>query len=141
VRDCPIFANITDPNNIPPPDANPLTVCPEYAGGGCAFFQSAHTQWAEMSVHHNGFTTAWPPNKKTPGGPGMAFADVNVLTRRERINGPTWGAITSRAYHPGGVMSARCDGSVRFTPQTIEGRVWRALGTVHGGETIPADGN
>jgi hypothetical protein len=71
----------------------------------------------------------------------MAFADVNVLTRRERINGPTWGAITSRAYHPGGVMSARCDGSVRFTPQTIEGRVWRALGTVHGGETIPADGN
>jgi len=136
VRDCPTFANITDPNNIPPPDADPLVVCPEYAAGGCAFFLNAHTQWAEMSVHHNGFTTAWPPNKKTPGGPGMAYRDVNVLTRRERIGGPTFGAITSRSFHPGGVHSLRCDGSVGFTAQTIDGRIWRALGTIAGGEVF-----
>jgi prepilin-type N-terminal cleavage/methylation domain-containing protein len=136
VRDCAMFANINDPQNVPPPDADPLTVCPEYAAGGCAFILTAHTQWAEMSVHHNGFTTAWAPNKKTPGGPGMSHPDVNVLTRRERIGGPTWGAITSRSYHPGGVMSLRCDSSVRLTAQTIDGRIWRALGSVGGGEAF-----
>jgi prepilin-type N-terminal cleavage/methylation domain-containing protein/prepilin-type processing-associated H-X9-DG protein len=139
VRDCAVLANIQDPDNIPSPDADPLAVCPEYAAGGCAFIQSAHTQWAEMSVHHNGFTTAWTPNKKTPGGPGMAFPDVNVLTRRERIGGPTYGAITSRSYHPGGVHALRCDGSVRFTAETIDGLTWRALGTIAGGEVISND--
>ncbi len=136
VRDCAAFANISDPHNVPSPDADPLTVCPEYAAGGCAFILSAHTQWAEMSVHHNGFTTAWPPNKKTPGGPGMSHPDVNVLTRRERIGGATYAAITSRSFHPGGVNSLRCDGSVRFTAQTINGHIWRALGTIGDGEAI-----
>jgi hypothetical protein len=28
------------------------------------------------------------------------------------------------------------DGSVRFVPQTIEGSIWRDLGTVAGGEVI-----
>jgi len=60
-----------DPNNVPPPTADPLTVCPEYEGSGCRVFTKAHTQWAEMSCHHNGFTTAWPPNKATPGVPGL----------------------------------------------------------------------
>ena len=35
------------------------------------------------------------------GGPGLAYPDVNVLTRCERIGGPTFGAVTSRSYHPG----------------------------------------
>ena len=96
----------------------------------------AHTQWVEMSVHHNGFTTAWTPNRATPGGPGLAHPDVNVISVRERNGGPTFATITSRSYHPGGVMSRRADGSVRFVPQTIDGSVWSALGTVAGGEGI-----
>jgi hypothetical protein len=31
------------------------------------------------------------------------------------------------------------DGSVRFTSETVDGFVWRALGTVAGGELIPGD--
>jgi len=58
VRDCGGLSLINDPANVPPPDADPLAVCPEYAAVGCAVIQTAHTQWAEMSVHHNGFTTA-----------------------------------------------------------------------------------
>ena len=96
----------------------------------------AHTQWVEMSVHHNGFTTAWTPNRATPGGPGLAHPDVNVISVRERNGGPTFAAVTSRSFHPGGVMSLRADGSVRFVPQTIDGSVWSALGTVAGGEVI-----
>ncbi|MBN2580932.1 MAG: DUF1559 domain-containing protein [Pirellulales bacterium] len=134
VRDCAPFSQINDPLNVPPPDADPLAVCPEYQGSGCTLFVKAHTQWAEMSSHHNGFTTAWPPNKRTPGGPGLSEPDVDVMTLRERLGGPTYAAITSRSYHPGGVNALRGDGSVQFTADSIDGFVWRALGTVAGGE-------
>jgi hypothetical protein len=85
----PYFSQINDPKNVPGPDEDPLTVYPEYSGGGCRTFRNAHTQWAEMSVHHNGFTTAWPPNNVTPGGPNLSFPDVDVLTPREQLGGPT----------------------------------------------------
>ena len=135
IRDCGAFSQISNPSNVPPPTADPLAICPEYQGGGsCVVFLNAHTQWVEMSVHHNGFTTAWTPNRVTPGGPGLTRPDVNVLSIRERNGGPTFAAITSRSFHPGGVQSLFGDGSVRFVPQTIEGSVWRALGTVGGGE-------
>jgi prepilin-type N-terminal cleavage/methylation domain-containing protein/prepilin-type processing-associated H-X9-DG protein len=139
IRDCGPFSQINDPNNVPPPDAEPLAICPEYNGAGCSMFRNAHTQWAEMSVHHNGFTTAWPPNKKTPGGPGLTERDVDIISRRERLGGPTFAAITSRSYHPGGVQSLFGDGSVKFMTDTIDGFVWRALGTVAGKEPIPGD--
>jgi len=139
LRDCGPFSLINDPHNVPPPSADPLSVCPEYQGGGCTVFRNAHTQWVEMSSHHNGFTTAWPPNKVTPGGPGLSEPDVDIISRRERLGGPTFAAITSRSYHPGGVQSALGDGSVRFVAETIDGGVWRALGTVAGREVIAGD--
>lgn len=139
IRDCGPFSLINDPDNVPPPDADPLTVCPEYEGGGGTIFRKAHTQWAEMSSHHNGFTTAWSPNKKTPGGPGLSEPDVDIISVRERLGGPTFAAITSRSYHPGGVQSLLGDGSVRFMSESIDGFVWRALGTVGQGETIPGN--
>jgi prepilin-type N-terminal cleavage/methylation domain-containing protein len=139
IRDCGGFSQINDPEHVPPPDADPLAVCPEYQGGGCSLFRNAHSQWAEMSSHHNGFTTAWPPNKRTPGGPDLSEPDVDVMTRRERLGGPTFAAITSRSYHPGGVHALLGDGSVHFVSESIDGFVWRALGTVAGGETISSD--
>ena len=138
IRDCGPLSLINDPHHVPPPDADPLAVCPEYQGGGCAVFLSAHSEWVEMSVHHNGFTTAWTPNRATPGGPGLTHPDVDLLSVRERHGGPTFAAITSRSFHPGGVQSLLADGSVRFVPQTIAGSVWRALGTVAGGEVVPS---
>jgi prepilin-type N-terminal cleavage/methylation domain-containing protein len=136
IRDCGHLANVGDPNNIPPPDAIPLTVAPEYLGGGCTVLSNGHSQWAELTVHHNGFTTAWPPNTITPGGPGMLYDDVDLNSQRERIGGPTFAAVTSRSYHPGGVVSLMGDTSTKFVANTIDGRVWRALSTVAGQETI-----
>lgn len=136
IRDCGVLANIQDPNNIPPPNADPSTVAPEYGSSGCTFLLNAHSQWAELTVHHNGFTTAWPPNKVTPGGPGMATADVDLNSQRERIGGPTFAAVTSRSYHVGGVHSLMGDGAIRFVSSSIDGWVWRKLGTVAGGEVI-----
>jgi prepilin-type N-terminal cleavage/methylation domain-containing protein/prepilin-type processing-associated H-X9-DG protein len=139
VRDCGPLQFINNPNVIPSPYADPLAVAPEYLAVGCTFLLNAHTQWSEVTVHHIGFTTAWPPNKQTPGGPGGAFPDVDLDSRRERIGGPTFAAVTSRSYHPGGVNSVMGDGSVRFVKQSVDGFVWRALGTFGGGEVISAD--
>jgi prepilin-type processing-associated H-X9-DG protein len=84
-------------------------------------------------------TTAWPPNKETPGGPGHATPDVDPTSQRERTGVPTFAAITSRSSHPGGVNALLGDGSVRLVESTVDGIVWRALGTVDGGEVIDAD--
>lgn len=134
IRDCGVLANIQDPNNVPPPNADPMSLAPEYGSSGCTFLLNAHSQWAELTVHHNGFTTAWPPNKVTPGGPGLATPDVDLNSQRERIGGPTFAAVTSRSYHVGGVHSLFGDGSVRFVSTNIDGFVWRGLGTVAGSE-------
>jgi len=43
---------------------------------------------------------------------------------------------TSRSLHPGGVMVAIADGSVRFVEETISLEVWQALGTLDGSEVL-----
>jgi prepilin-type N-terminal cleavage/methylation domain-containing protein/prepilin-type processing-associated H-X9-DG protein len=45
-------------------------------------------------------------------------------------------ATTAGSWHPGGVMVALCDGSVRFAPETIELATWRALGSRDGQEVV-----
>jgi prepilin-type processing-associated H-X9-DG protein len=87
---------------------------------------------------HTGFTSAWPPNFRTMGGPNRAV-DVDLIGTSESKGGPTYAAITSRSYHPGGVNTLLGDGSVRFIKSTVNGLSWRALSTVSGGEVISAD--
>jgi prepilin-type N-terminal cleavage/methylation domain-containing protein/prepilin-type processing-associated H-X9-DG protein len=139
IRDCGSLSMISDPANIPGPNADPRTVAPEYEGNGCSYKIEGHCEWPEVTVHHIGMTTAWPPNKRTPGGPGYTTPDVDLNSKRERTGGPTFAAVTSRSYHPGGVNILIGDGSVRFIKSTVAGMVWRGLGTVAGGEIISAD--
>ena len=47
--------------------------------------------------------------------------------------------IAARSYHPGGVNTAFCDGSVHFIKDTINPVTWRAVGTIKGGEVVSAD--
>jgi prepilin-type processing-associated H-X9-DG protein len=139
IRDCGRLSQINDPMNVPGPYADPKTVAPEYQGTGCARHIEGHCEWPEVTVHHIGMTTAWPPNKRTPGGPGYSTPDVDLNSERERIGGPTFAAITSRSFHPAGVNGLFGDGSVRFVRSTIDGTVWRGIGTVAGGEVISSD--
>jgi prepilin-type N-terminal cleavage/methylation domain-containing protein/prepilin-type processing-associated H-X9-DG protein len=46
---------------------------------------------------------------------------------------------TASSRHPGGVNLLMADGSVHFIKKTISLPVWQALGTVAGGEIVPAD--
>ena len=69
----------------------------------------------------------------------MIYADVDLTSNREKLGRPTFAASTARSYHPGGVNALLGDGSVRFVKETISGRVWRALGSVAGGEVVSSD--
>lgn len=51
------------------------------------------------------------------------------------VNGSNESAA-SRSRHPGGVQVGLCDGSVRFVGETIGLDVWRAMGSIEGGETV-----
>jgi len=132
---------INNPNNVPPPTADPYAVAPEY-NGGCRLYLLGHTEWSDGNSHATGFTTAWPPNKVTLGAATGVDMDLNGIN--EEDGGPTFAAITSRSWHPGGVQSLLGDGSVQFFNSSIDGNVWRALGTISGGDwvnSVSADGS
>ena len=50
-----------------------------------------------------------------------------------------FGIAPPNSNHPGGVNMAMCDGSVRFTKDTVNLPTWWALGTRNGNEVISAD--
>ncbi len=96
-----------------------------------------HSHWSNGNSFYDGFTTALPPNTKSPLG--TVAPDGDMSSEDEDDGGPTYGAITSRSYHSGGVNSLFGDGSVKFIKSSINWQTWRALGTVSGGEVISSD--
>jgi prepilin-type processing-associated H-X9-DG protein len=128
---------------IPTPYANPASI-PQYTScsGSIAELRpdSGHSEWEDGNTSQAGFTTAWTPNKITPGSfGGIVVTDTDLIAIREENGGPTFAAVTARSYHPGGVNVLVGDGSVRFIKNTIDGATWRALGTIGGGEVLSAD--
>jgi prepilin-type N-terminal cleavage/methylation domain-containing protein/prepilin-type processing-associated H-X9-DG protein len=133
-----VLANVNNPSAVPSPSSDPHAVAPEY-NAGCTLSATGHTEWVDGAVHETGFTTAWTPNRRivrTGGDPGR---DLDLVGRRESTGGPTFAAVTSRSYHPGGVNALFGDGSVRFLKDSINGDTWRALGSLRGGEVIGGD--
>jgi prepilin-type N-terminal cleavage/methylation domain-containing protein/prepilin-type processing-associated H-X9-DG protein len=129
---------VNNPNNIPPANADPNSVAPEYAAASCPMGVS-HGTWYDGNTNSTGMTTAWPPNKQTGSKPGSGLSDLDLGGTPLVNGGPNFAAITARSYHPGGVNALFGDGSVRFVKSTIAGLTWRALGTVQGGEVVSSD--
>ncbi len=46
------------------------------------------------------------------------------------------GMLTASSYHPGGANILFCDGTVRFIPDSIDSRIYRAMGTREGQEKV-----
>ena len=101
---------------------------------------TGHTEWPDGRVHHEGFTTALPPNKKVPwpttGTP--TYPDIDFSSRQEGTHAtdPTYAVIVSRSYHTGTVNSLMADGAVTTISDSIDFGVWRALGSRNGGEVV-----
>ena len=97
---------------------------------------TGHTVWCDGRVHHAGFTTVFTPNTKVNYTVDGVVYDIDFNSQQEGrdLTRPTYAAVTSRSYHPTGVMVSRMDGSVDFMATTVDRQVWRALGTTSGGE-------
>ena len=137
VRDCDGLSIVNNPNSSPSPDADPTSI-PEYAAGCSHKKDSGHTEWVDGHVHQTGFTTAWTPNRRILRPLDGLRYDVDLTGRREKNadQGPTFAAVTARSHHVGGVHVLFADGAVRFVSETVDGAVWRGLGTLSGGEIV-----
>jgi prepilin-type N-terminal cleavage/methylation domain-containing protein/prepilin-type processing-associated H-X9-DG protein len=132
LRRCNRQLAVNNPGNIPPPYADHLTVAPDYADTTCSLGMG-HGAWSDSNAHETGMTTAWAPNRFT-GAPGIP--DLDLESRLLSQGGPTFAAITARSHHPGGVNALFADGNVRFISSSIDANIWRALGTIQGGESV-----
>ena len=61
--------------------------------------------------------------------------------RKSCINGLTWNGVvmTANSRHSGMVNLLFGDGSVRQVKYTVDPNIWRAIGTISGGEAVSAD--
>lgn len=139
-RDCGGLSMVKSPYKLPDPGELPENVLPEVQGGVGCEFKSGHSEWTDGQAHHTGITTAWTPNREVWGkSPSGQRLDFDITGQREKKGGPTFASITARSMHPGGVNTLFGDGSVRFMKKTVNGHVWRAIGTVSGGEVVSSD--
>jgi prepilin-type N-terminal cleavage/methylation domain-containing protein len=109
-----------------------------YQGWGGAISDTSTATGGQM------FTTYRLPNTSLPDS-----IDRYVLPRAGQtytqngipypIQSSAWWTsyLIARSHHPGGVNAARCDASVEFVSDSIEWRVWQAVGTAWG-EDEPA---
>jgi prepilin-type N-terminal cleavage/methylation domain-containing protein len=136
----PLYKSCTAPGSLSPTSypsvaTSAAFVVANYTGGCKA--DTGHVKWSIGSACYDGFTTALPPNSKVLVG--TPTVDIDYDTIDENNGGPTYAAITSRSYHPGGVNALCGDGSVHYFKTTINGDIWRALGSIGGGEIISSD--
>ena len=144
----PYVRNTSDPGGTYPatsPPTDPSQIS-GLAGGGDAKLGAAkndctgHTEWPDGRVHHSGITTVFAPNTKVPHVAGGIEHDIDYNSRQEGSSASvkTFAVITSRSHHPGIVNAVMMDGSVRAVENEIDLKVWRAMGTRAGGETVTA---
>ena len=133
-------AALSDSSPVPgryPIHRYPRASFPEISNGSmCTQDLAGHTAWADGQVDQSGMTTAWSPNTKVCGECRLTVVqlrpepppDLDLIGIKESDGGPTYAAVTSRSYHPGGVNALLADGSVRFVKESVAGTLWRALG-------------
>jgi len=97
---------------------------------------TGHSVWTDGRVHHAGMTVTFTPNSRVNFlFEGREFdIDFNSQQEGRDLSNPTFASVTSRSWHPSGVNVARLDGSVGFVVNEVELDLWRAAGSISGGE-------
>ncbi len=132
--------NTQDPGPIPPtsPDAF-LGFTGQIKLGPTLNQNTGHTEWPDGRVHHSGVTTVFTPNTVVNyQHDGQLYdIDFNSVQEGKKNDQITYAAITARSYHAGGIVNMlRLDGSAASLSSNIDLSIWRALGTISGGEII-----
>ena len=106
--------------------------------GGDFKTNSGHTEWVDGRAHQTSFTATFAPNTLVPYTDGGIEYDVDWTNMQEGKSQSvkTFAAVTSRSYHPGGVNTARVDGSVSFESSNIDLLTWQSMATRDGGEVF-----
>jgi prepilin-type N-terminal cleavage/methylation domain-containing protein/prepilin-type processing-associated H-X9-DG protein len=86
-------------------------------------FEWSGGRWGDGNMFYTRYHHIFPPN-----------APSCLLNGVQDYGSPI--IVTATSRHSGGVHALMGDGSVRFVKQTIAPNIWRALGTIHGGEAI-----
>jgi len=101
--------------------------------------RACFTVGASPSAHGSWLGTSWlaPTLAQTQYnhilGPNSAIPDCGYCGYGSCGSG---GAFSARSLHPGGVHVLLGDGSVRFANQSVDLKLWRALGTIDSSESI-----
>lgn len=131
--------NTPDPGDTIPTDHNAFNGLQGQQKLGPDLHQNTgHTEWSDGRVHHSGITTVFAPNTFVNFESDGRFYDIdfNSVQEGKKSDQATYAAITSRSYHSGGVNVGLLDGSTRSIDEGIQLSLWRALGTINGGEFI-----
>ncbi len=67
------------------------------------------------------------------------YLHVDVPNRRSCGFYPTKATMPASSRHIGGAHMLRCDGSVKFVTESVNLKLWRAVGTRAGSETLEGD--
>lgn len=140
----PYIRNTADPGGVVPSNPNAFDgIAPPIASdrklGPTLQDNTGHTEWPDGRVHHEGITTCFTPNTKVNYNFGGLKYDIDLNSQQEgrSLTQPTYAAVTARSYHSGNLVNiAMLDGSTRSVPGTIDLTVWRAMGTIQGGEIV-----
>lgn len=99
----------------------PVGVSPEHVSFG-------GSTWLLAGYDSTWYNHIAPPNASLPD-----------CSDGRSSQGAVGGSFAARSEHPGGVNVVFGDGAARFVSETIDLKVWRALGTRDGGEAVSAD--
>ena len=101
---------------------------------------ASHLNWQEWSQYKGLswlYTSSWEKHLYNHVFPPNTISIPGYNTDWFRCSEAD-GAVTPSSNHPGGVQLSMADGSVRFVADSIDIRIWWAIGTRNGGEPVSA---
>jgi hypothetical protein len=87
----------------------------------------------------NSYNHFGTPNQIACTNPGEPTYNGHFSDSTGLYYGGPLGSAPPNSNHPGGVVEASADGSVRFMKSSVSLQTWWALGTRNGGEVISSD--
>ncbi|MDX2038073.1 MAG: DUF1559 domain-containing protein [Isosphaeraceae bacterium] len=111
------------PNSVITHSDHTLECCRLASSTGLPRIVDGGFSWYVASRIHTSYNHAQEPNGVIPDGLIPQYPTA-------------WGMSTARSNHPGGVNVLTADGGVRFVANSIDRKVWRALGTRAEGDQV-----